>query len=56
MTDLSVTSGTELTRMPNANAGLRQLATGENADARTDFFQHSGIPASQTPAVWTCKM
>jgi hypothetical protein len=42
---LSVTSGTGLTVMQNVDAGLRQLATGENADAELIFtaFRHSGI-------------
>ncbi len=43
MPDLSVTSGTGLTLMQNADAGLT-------------FLQHSGIPASQTLAVWACRM
>jgi hypothetical protein len=42
---LSVTSVTGLTLMQNADAGLRQLATGENADAEliVSAFRHSGI-------------
>ncbi len=42
MPDLSGTRGTGLT-LRNADAGLRQLTTAENVDARLTFFRHSGI-------------
>jgi hypothetical protein len=48
MPDYSVTSGTGLTPdagMPMADAGLRQLTIGRNADAGLTFFWHSTIPA-----------
>ncbi len=37
----------------NADAGLRQLTTGRNADVGITFLRHSGIHFP-LPAVWTC--
>jgi hypothetical protein len=41
MPDYSVTSGTGLN--PDAEAGLRQLTAGRNADARLTLLRYSGI-------------
>ncbi len=61
MPDYSVISGTGLN--PDADAGLRQLTSGRNADAGLTFFRHLHMGHKSNtssnlrfplPAVWTC--